>query len=37
MIKIISFLFKNFYLLIIGATKFMFTTSTAKILSLIHI
>jgi uncharacterized membrane protein len=31
MIKIISFLFKNFYLLIIGATKFMFTTSTAKI------
>ncbi|MDI6832737.1 MAG: hypothetical protein QMD02_02670 [Bacteroidales bacterium] len=29
--SVISFLFKNFYLLIIGATKFMFTTTTAKI------
>lgn len=34
MVSVISFLFKNFYLLIIGATKFMFTTTTAKIAGL---
>lgn len=34
MTSVISFLFKNFYLLIIGATKFMFTTTTAKVAGL---
>jgi len=34
MVSVLSFLFKNFYLLIIAATKFMFTTTTAKVAGL---